>query len=181
MKKYISLIIFALVIVFIASNMSYEQQTIVPELQTLLKDKPFEEELSKIKLTYWGMPISVESRGYYYFIEFLIRKATHFSGFGLIGVIFYLFYRKLNLRLPAYFAIASVFVLGSLDEYRQTMQPGRTGLFQDVMIDTAGAFCFVLLAKLVIWLIHRKQLKTHLIIRQEQTDRKNMNSDFDFK
>lgn len=160
MKKYILLVTLALMIVMIASNMSYEQQTIVPELQSLLKDKPFEDELSKIELTYWGMPISVESRGYFYFVEFLIRKATHFTGFGLIGVIFFLFYRKMNFRLPAYFAIASVFILGSLDEFRQKMQPGRTGLFEDVMIDTTGAIFFVLLAKLVLSLItNRKQLK----------------------
>ncbi|WP_332649348.1 VanZ family protein [Lysinibacillus sp. 54212] len=157
MKKYIFLVTFVLMIVFIASNMSYEQQTIVPELQTILKDKPFEEELSKIELTYWDMPISVETRGYYYFIEFLIRKATHFSGFGLIGVIFFLFYRKMKFRFPAYFAIASVFILGSLDEYRQKMQPGRTGLFEDVMIDTAGAIFFVFLAKLFLWLLSNRK------------------------
>ena len=55
--------------------MSYEQQTIVPELQQLLHDEPFKEQLSKIELTYWNQTISIETRGYFYFIEFLIRKA----------------------------------------------------------------------------------------------------------
>ena len=70
MKKYVFFVVLALLIVFIASNTSYEQQTIIPELKTLLANKPFEEELSKIHLTYWGKPVSVETRGYFYFIEF---------------------------------------------------------------------------------------------------------------
>ena len=73
MKKYIFFVVLALLIVIIASNMSYEQQTIIPELRTVLANKPFEEQLSKIHLTYWDRPISVETRGYFYFVEFLIR------------------------------------------------------------------------------------------------------------
>lgn len=150
MKKYIFLVVLALFIVAIASNMSYKQQTIVPELQTLLANKPFEEQLSKIHLTYWGMPVSVETRGYFYFVEFLIRKGTHFVGYGIVALLFYVLYRKLAWSLPALIAILTVFFIASLDELRQTFIPGRTGIFSDVILDTAGAICFILLAKIIL-------------------------------
>lgn len=150
MKKYIFFVVLALFIIVIASNMSYKQQTIVPELQTLLANKPFEEQLSKIHLTYWGMPISVETRGYFYFVEFLIRKGTHFVGYGIVALLFYVLYRKLAWNLPALIAILTVFFIASLDELRQTFIPGRTGVFSDVMLDTAGAICFILLAKIIL-------------------------------
>lgn len=150
MKKYIFLVVLALLIVIIASNMNYKQQTIIPELETLLANKPFEEQLSKIHLTYWGMPISVETRGYFYFVEFLIRKGTHFVGYGIVGLLFYLLYRKLAWKPPALIAIITVFFIASLDEFRQTFLPGRTGIFSDVILDTVGAICFVFLAKMIL-------------------------------
>ena len=150
MKKYIFFVVLALLIVAIASNMSYKQQTIVPELQTLLANKPFEEQLRKIHLTYWGMPISVETRGYFYFVEFLIRKGTHFVGYGIVALLFYVLYRKLAWNLPALIAILTVFFIASLDELRQSFIPGRTGIFSDVILDTAGAICFILLAKIIL-------------------------------
>ncbi|MEO4053294.1 VanZ family protein [Solibacillus sp. CAU 1738] len=150
MKKFISLAILAIAVVAFASNMPYEQQTIVPELRTLLANKPFEELISSIEIQYWGTTISVETRGYYYFVEFLIRKATHFVGFGIVGVIFYLLYRKLKWRMPSILAIATVFIISSLDEIHQSFMPGRTGVFQDVLLDMQGAISFILIAALLL-------------------------------
>lgn len=157
MKFRILLVILALFAVFIASNMTYEQQTIVPELQTLLKDEPFKEQLSKLEVQYWHQTISVESRGYVYFVEFLIRKATHFTGYGMIGIIFYAFYHRLKFRFAPLLGIATVFVIGCIDEYIQYHIPGRTGIFQDVIIDTSGAIFWVTIA----FIIHKiyKKLK----------------------
>ena len=135
--------------------MSYKQQTIIPELQTLLANKPFEEQLSKIHLTYWGIPISVETRGYFYFVEFLIRKGTHFVGYGIVGLLFYVLYRKVAWKLPALIAILTVFFIASLDELRQTFIPGRTGVFSDVILDTSGAICFIFLVKIILTLKKR--------------------------
>lgn len=149
MKKYIFLVIVALCIVAFASNMSYKQQTIVPELRVLLADKPFEETLSLLKIPYWGTIISVESRGYFYFVEFLVRKATHFIGFGIVGTILYLFYRKLAWRFPSLLAIATIFVIASLDELRQSFLPGRTGVFSDVLLDSFGAVVFIMVTAMI--------------------------------
>jgi len=148
MKKYLFLAIIAIGVVAFLSKMPYEQQTIVPELRTILEDKPFEEQLSHIKLTYWDRSISVEESGYFYFVEFLIRKFAHFFGFGMIGVIFFMLFRRLNWEFPSLYAVASVFVIACFDELRQRFTPGRTGIFNDVIIDTAGAITCILLIKI---------------------------------
>ena len=93
MKKIIILVITVLCIIPFVSTMTYEQQSIVPELRVILHDEPFKDFLSKLEFEYWNSTISVETRGYVYFVEFLIRKATHFIGYGVIGIIFYMFYR----------------------------------------------------------------------------------------
>ena len=155
MKKIILLVITVLCIIPFISTMTYEQQSIVPELRVVLQDEPFKDFLSKLEFEYWNSTISVETRGYVYFVEFLIRKATHFIGYGVIGIIFYMFYRKLKLRFAPFLAVASVFVLGSIDEYIQYYTPGRTGVFDDVLLDTAGAFTFVLLSTFITFVLKK--------------------------
>ncbi|HWL23899.1 MAG TPA: VanZ family protein [Ureibacillus sp.] len=157
MKKYLVLLVVGLMILLVFSNTTYEQQTLVPSLETLLADQPFYNLLSGIELHYWGTTISVETRGYYYFVEFLIRKSFHFIGFGLLACIFYIVYRKFKLKFAFVYSVASIFVLACLDEYRQTFLSGRTGVFEDVMIDTTGAITSVLLFKLTLFV--RDQVK----------------------
>ncbi|AWE06864.1 hypothetical protein DCE79_05380 [Lysinibacillus sp. 2017] len=149
MKKTFFIVLCGIVIVAFASNMSYEQQTIIPTLKNILQDKPFENWLSQFEIHYWGTIISVESRGYFYFIEFLVRKATHFFGYGLLAVIFYWFYRKLSWRVPVLLAIFTIVIIASLDEYRQSMIPGRTGIVDDVIIDAYGAITLLIIVKFI--------------------------------
>ena len=143
MKKNILLVVAALCIVVIASTMPYEQQTIVPQLKTILKNEPLKEPLSEIEIEYSGRTISIETRGYFSFIEFIIRKATHFNGYGIIGLIFYSFYRKLHLKLAPFLGVGTVFIIGCFDEFRQYHTPGRSGMFTDVLLDTSGAIFFI--------------------------------------
>lgn len=155
MKKYIIFVIGVLIILFGLSSMSYEQQTIVPTLQENLEDKPFYDLLSKMEFTYWGTTISVETRGYYYFIEFLFRKGLHFVGYGCVGILFYLLYRKLNFKISVIYSILTTFIIASLDELRQTFVVGRTGVFQDVLLDTAGAITFIFIFKLGLLIVQK--------------------------
>ena len=157
MKKIIIIVILTLCTIFFLSRMTYEQQTIVPELQHLLHDEPFKEQLSKIEITYWHQTISIETRGYIYFIEFLIRKATHFTGYGIVGIILYLCYFRLKWRPAPLLAILSVFVIGGIDEYIQYHIPGRTGIFDDVIIDTSGAILFVSIFSLIHQLLLKRK------------------------
>lgn len=159
MKKYVFAIIIVLIGLFYLSSMSYQQQTLVPSLKLLLKDQPFKDLLSKVEVSYWRQTISVETRGYFYFVEFLIRKAFHFVGFGFIAIVVYLLFRKMKLRWSALFAIIITFIIASLDELRQFFVPGRTGVFKDVLLDTAGAITFIYLLKFII-VLKRKILQS---------------------
>ncbi len=140
MKKWLVLLLL-LVILAISSSMSYEQQSIIPELEDLLANKPFEAQLSVLKIPYWNTVVSVEERGYFEFVEFLIRKFTHFIGFGCIALGIYFAWGKR--RFAAGVAIALTAVIAMLDEFRQSFTPGRTMNGQDVLVDTAGAIVFI--------------------------------------
>ncbi|KGR79617.1 VanZ family protein [Ureibacillus manganicus] len=152
MKKYILLLVIGLITLVTFSNTTYEQQTLIPSFKTILADQPFYNFLSGIELNYWGNTISIETRGYYHFVEFLIRKGFHFVGYGLLASIFYLVYRKFKLKFAVIYAIVTTFILACLDEYHQTFLSGRTGVFQDVIIDTAGAITFVVICKFLIFI-----------------------------
>lgn len=149
MKKSALFVICGITLVVIASNMSYEQQTIIPALKHWLQNKPLEGWLSQFEIHYWGKVISVESRGYFYFIEFLVRKATHFFGYGLLAVLFYLFYKKLHWRFSSLLALLTIIIIASLDEYRQSVIPGRTGIIDDVYIDACGALTLLIIVKVL--------------------------------
>jgi hypothetical protein len=154
MKKSVFFVIGGVLTVILASNMSYDQQTIIPSLKHWLQNKPLEGWLSQFEIHYWGKVISVESRGYFYFIEFLVRKATHFFGYGLLAVLFYLFYKKLHWRFPSLLAWLTIVMIASLDEYRQSMIPGRTGIIDDVYIDACGAITLLIFVKIIAKLRH---------------------------
>ena len=140
MKKWFILIAF-LVVLAISSSMTYEQQSIIPELEQVLANKPFEKQLSVLKIPYWNTVVSVEERGYFKFVEFLIRKLTHFVGFGCIALGIYFAWGKR--RFAAGVAIAGTAFIAILDEFRQSFTPGRMMSGQDVILDTAGAIVFV--------------------------------------
>lgn len=140
MKKWIVLLAF-LVVLAISSSMTYEQQTIIPALEDILTSKPFEKQLSVLQIPYWDTVVSIEERGYFEFIEFLIRKLTHFVGFGCIALCIYFAWGKR--RFSAGVAIVGTALIALLDEFRQSFTPGRMMNGQDVLVDTAGAIVFV--------------------------------------
>jgi VanZ family protein len=155
MKKLIPLLLL-LVIVFLVSGQTAEQQSMRELLIVLLPNKPFESFLNLFQIPYWGILVSVEERGYYAFVEFLIRKGTHFIYFGLIGLAIYVAlpvikYRKLT-------AVAITMFLAIADEFRQSFTSGRTASLQDVILDTSGAIVALLLLTFVQWLKRRKNV-----------------------
>lgn len=156
MKKWLIFII-CLVVLIISSSMTYEQQSILPELKDLLANKPFEKQLSVLKIPYWDKVVSVEERGYFPFVEFLIRKLTHFIGFG--GIALGLYFAWGRRRFAATIAIAGTAFIAMLDELRQSFTPGRTMSGQDVLVDTAGAIVFVGVVVVFRKLLNNKRQK----------------------
>ena len=146
MKKWLVLFAF-LIVLAISSSMTYEQQTLIPALEDILASKPFEKQLSVLQISYWDTVVSIEERGYFKFVEFLIRKLTHFVGFGCIALGIYFAWGKR--RYAAGVAIIGTAFIAILDEFRQSYTPGRMMSSQDVLLDIAGAIVFVGIVVLV--------------------------------
>ena len=90
----------------------------------------------------------------------IFRKSGHFIGYGLVGLTFLrawlrTFGRRHALSLAAWrwqsslAGIACTFLVASADEWHQTFLPSRTGMFSDVLLDTAGATTMILLVALL--------------------------------
>jgi VanZ family protein len=91
-------------------------------------------------------------------INYELRKAGHFLGYGAVGVIFrnawYATARAFSLVVKrwldpfaGFLAILSTFIVGSLDEFHQAFTPGRVGCLHDALLDTSGAIAL----NLIFW------------------------------
>lgn len=150
MKKYY-LFILIVVILFISSSQTAEQQSLLFTLKEWFPNEPFKSLLSKLSIPYWGTIVSIEERGYYPFIEFLIRKATHVITFGILAGAAYI----MTKRYVSAFIITLLVAI--FDEYHQSLTAGRTATIQDVLLDAFGA----LLAIILIFLINSSKFKVH--------------------
>lgn len=156
MKKLIVLIIL-LSILFFSSGQTYEQQSLIPTLEKWLPSEPFESSLSNLHIPYWGTTISVEERGYYHFVEFLLRKSAHFVIFGVLAVAIYLILPKHVFRMLT--ATWITVLLAIADEYHQSLTGGRTPALQDVILDAAGAVTFLIILRLIMLVKPKKKKK----------------------
>lgn len=145
MKKLLTLLLLILIVggLVISSSQTYEQQSLVSTLRELLPNEPGKAILSTWEFTYWNRTISIEERGYYHFVEFLIRKAAHFFTFGALALVIYWLLPKFWGRLLL--AAFLTFILACADELHQHFTDGRTATMQDVYLDMSGALVFLLL------------------------------------
>ncbi len=79
----------------------------------------------------------------------ILRKVMHASEYLVLALLIVLFL-KLNIKNIKYFSILLItillcFTFASCDEYHQTFVEGRTGQFKDVLIDSTGSLCGILL------------------------------------
>ncbi|EGQ26921.1 VanZ family protein [Mammaliicoccus sciuri] len=149
MKKFIVILILIALLVGLAisSSQTYEQQSLVSTLEQLLPDEPGKAVLSELEFSYWDRIISVDERGYYYFVEFLIRKAAHFLTFGFLSLVIYWVLPKRKGRLLG--AALLTLILACADELHQSFTGGRTATLQDVYLDMAGAITFLFIVAVV--------------------------------
>lgn len=86
-----------------------------------------------------GHPLSREA---FETVHFLIRKTAHLTEYGILGALLFRAVRAGRGGWQWRWAIAAVVIavsVASVDEWRQTFVPSRTGKPQDVAIDAAGA------------------------------------------
>lgn len=81
-------------------------------------------------------------------ISRIVRTAAHFSEFALLGCVAFFTVRSFAkkawpvLLLPFLYAVLTAF----LDEAIQLTSPGRAWQMEDILVDSAGAFCGILFA-----------------------------------
>lgn len=144
---YFTIAVAVMVILFISSSQTYEQQSQVGLLSRLLKEEPLKEWLSKFAFSYAGSEISIAEKGYFSFVEFFIRKGAHFITYFILGGSFTLalYYKQKNFWWGSFFGVLSATGYAALDEFHQMLTGDRTPLFQDVILDMTGAFTAALI------------------------------------
>lgn len=157
---YLAIAFLMMVVLFISSSQTYQQQSQVGLLQRLLADEPLKDRLSNIAFSYAGSEVSIAHQGYFKFVEFFIRKGAHFICYFIVGWgLFNGSKRKMNGALLLSMVLSWLAATGyaALDEFHQMLTGGRTPLFQDVMLDSIGAATAILLSILLQRLFGRKR------------------------
>jgi len=117
-------------------------------------------------------------------LHHLIRKAGHFTGYGLFSLLCYRGF-VLSLRNVAHFtrssraarvlshalAVSTAFLVAGADELHQSFLPNRTGCFADVLLDTAGALTLQIALFLLIESFPGRREPRSRSARQVQADR----------
>lgn len=145
-------------VLYWSSSMTYETQSTVPLLERVLANKPLNNFFGQFTFTYGESIISIETAGYFSYVEFFIRKGAHFGSYFIIGFFWYLGLRKRiqNNWLTLILSLLLSIGYASFDELRQSFNPGRSGMMEDVILDTAGAFSGILI---VWWLTIKKMIR----------------------
>ena len=95
-------------------------------------------------------------------LSFFERKAAHMFLYFILILLLWLALAPLLRSTGRQLSAAALLcgALAALDEYHQTMVPGRSGQMRDVLIDLSGAALAVALAMLLRWCIHRRAAGT---------------------
>ncbi|OLN24091.1 VanZ family protein [Domibacillus antri] len=158
--KPVLLVLLTACMIYFFSSQTYEQQSLIPLLQLMLPGEPLKGLLSQLELTYWSRLISVEERGYYYFLEFLIRKFAHLLLFGILAVSLTRFLEtavRLHFMKAAVIALLLTGLYAVFDEYHQLQTGGRTALVSDVLLDITGAVIAIWLYAPVHYMLRRRR------------------------
>lgn len=95
-------------------------------------------------------------------LDNILRKIAHFSLYALLGILLFLIsvYREKPLRVHFFTGVCGAALYALTDEVHQAFSPGRGPRFYDVLLDSAGAACGILL---LIWFLRRlwKRKTTH--------------------
>jgi VanZ like family len=142
---HIVLLIAVLSGLYLSSSQPYYDQDMRGRISDIVDESKWESRFQDVKLQYGGSEVSVEEKGTAGFIEFLLRKGTHFITFALLA---YCWYSVLRYWLPFSMALPwSAFLsLGTavLDEWHQTFTPDRLGAVNDVLLDATGSLFMLL-------------------------------------
>ncbi|QIL45832.1 VanZ family protein [Vagococcus coleopterorum] len=148
-----------MVILFISSSQTFEQQDQSGLISKILGDEPFFKSLNNVSFMYGGEPVSISDSGYVGFIQFFVRKLAHFISYFVIGGAGYLGLqpRIRNVGLTAFVSWLAATGYAGLDEYHQMVTGGRSPLFEDVILDSIGAATAIGICLVVVLVKHLRK------------------------
>ncbi|MFB4159309.1 VanZ family protein [Geomicrobium sp. JSM 1781026] len=141
-------LVVVLVLIFVSSTMSYEMQDIRPLLASLPGLGLFSQTFGWVSFTYGASVISIEALGAAGFIEFFVRKGTHVAVFAVLAFLVYRLFNGIGFATMKSASITMLIGVGfaTFDEMRQAFHPDRSGMWQDVLLDTIGVVIGLMIA-----------------------------------
>ena len=98
----------------------------------------------------------------YNHVQHIVRKSAHFTEYTLLGILYRLtlfsWFGKRRWAAPAAWGIGTIYA--STDELHQMLIDGRAGQWQDVLLDSSGVLCGVLLTEGFLYLLHKRHIKS---------------------
>lgn len=84
-------------------------------------------------------------------LQFPVRKGAHMTEYALLGTLLYiaLAVNGVHFRYRGATALSGAFLFACTDELHQLFVPGRSGRFQDVLIDTAGCLIAIFICRAI--------------------------------
>lgn len=83
----------------------------------------------------------------------IVRTIAHFCEFALLGALFTWCYRSYTSEKAFFFVPVCLSILVPIvDEFLQTLTPGRAAEMKDVLVDTAGGAAGCVFALLTLWI-----------------------------
>lgn len=143
----IALVIFLAGIAYF-SNQPAREQDLKPWINQHLTIIQVVQELPHIRIIYGGRVID-NHQNPAKFIEFGLRKAVHFCIYGTLGLVVLYNLMGVGLRGKRLYlgAALTILAVAGLDEWHQSMVPGRLGLYYDVGVDFLGFTVFTFLGR----------------------------------
>lgn len=91
--------------------------------------------------------------------DHILRKTAHFCVYGALGALLLLYSLCFAAKPPAHIlrALLAVAVYAASDEIHQAFVPGRGPAVTDVLLDSTGALCGILLVWLIAWAVYRRK------------------------
>ena len=130
MKKYISLILLILWMIFIflmshtsSIDSSNQSGVIVNFINNILQ-------ISNVEL-----------------LETIIRKLAHLFEYFILGILMISYLKNYDIKNYILISIALCLIYSCTDEIHQVFIPGRNGNIKDVLIDTLGSFIGIIIYK----------------------------------
>ncbi len=159
-KWIVIILIVWLFVIFIHSQQSYHEQTLIPWLKSMISIDDLIHWVPDITFRYDRIFVNSLVQPYE-FIEFLIRKSAHLIQYSIFGLVIILLVKSrfLNAMFPLIITLIATFLIASLDELNQSFNPDRTGSLWDVALDTFGGLSGVVCLYIISWIWNRKKYK----------------------